>query len=785
MATGAKTLKLIQYQQTQNLLEGINKEAGFEKGLNEPSNSFALRDLRHLAGQRDRSLMRSHLETLIEVLGEHEKQTGIPDSLKSEYSRLLNRINLDPEKVSLSEFENAIKKFSSNSAYTVALQDEINNKNLDLEINPEELAEPSSSSGIVDSSEPGQKSEEDLTPGQQSGGQEESSGNQTARQAPRKEPQRVQQRQKKSAEEKSIDRHNRKMERRKPENIAERKKARKARRQQRRAQNKFNNSRLGRGLSQANNALNAPNRLSDRLGERFKNSRLGKNLARVNSLFGAPGRFLNRFSSNLGNRFANRFLNNRLGRGLGRIGRGLNKLDQLLNPVEHFMDRMMGKLASRLGRLALEGAKLAARLAMQAARVLANMAARVLGNLAQQAAGGVARGALGTAGRGIAAGLAAIGMTGFLIIIVAIIIAIGIFFLYDSYSECGQPGTVEMVKSAKKEKVGSDENIDYQINVTYKIKCQSSYAKATIRDRIPNNTSYVSGSAKASIVQLGGLISAQTAEGILDGNTLVWQLANLVPNELNTITFSVTPTQDDVWIANQATINYQTYASGALGGGFSGVTGLVPNTPPAPDWDNTKAEIIAAFNKHPELFDIYKQASAQSGVPWQILAGLHFVETGGGPGPDSSLVSGRKIGQAEPDISPAKCAAGVAGPGIPIPIGGGCGFSNQLDSMIYAGNHLAEKIGKVPSTFAETVTALSRYNGGGNANCGEGLPYQPCPPEFIGQDDPYAMADFDAAHSSDTMYLIFCGDGMRCSPPRIFGRPGAMGVVRALDEEKL
>lgn len=640
------------------------------------------------------------------------------------------------------------------------------------------------------------KEEQEDQTEQQQGGKEESSNNQPARQTPRREPQRVQPREKKSATEKSIDRHNRKLEKRKPENKEARKKARKARRQQRRAREKFNNSRLGRGLgrigrelTKAKNILNAPNRLLNRLGERFSNSKLGKNLAKINSFLGAPGRFLNKLLNNLGNRFATRFLNNRFGRALGKVGRGLNALDKFLNPIDHFVDKMVGKLASKLGRLAWQGAKIAARLAIQAARALANLAIRALSNLASQAAGGVARAAVGAAGRGVVGLLGGIGVAGIVWIAIAALVIFTIWSLYDSNSECGQPGTVEAKKSTTKESYSEKENIQYKIVIRYLVKCKSAYADIEIKDNIPSGTKFIQGSTKPGIFEENFYLLPP--EGKMDGNSLIWRLNKIQPNIPIVVVFSVTPTDNNIWISNQATVGYKTYATGifGIGGGATGVytdaTGLLPNplTPTPANWSEVRALVTGAFNKHPELIDRYKQASEQTGIPWQLLAGIHFVEKANGPGPDTSLVSGRIIGQVEPDISPAKCASGQSGPGIPIPIGGGCGFSSQTDSMIYAAKHLAEKIGKTPSTFQEAVTALSRYNGTGNRNCDRGLPYEPCPPRFDGDDDPYAMADFDETHSNTKMYVIYCFDGLRCNPPKIFGRPGVMGVVRALIEE--
>lgn len=385
-----------------------------------------------------------------------------------------------------------------------------------------------------------------------------------------------------------------------------------------------------------------------------------------------------------------------------------------------------------------------------------------------------------------------------------VFVVIGITFLLgwlysSSFNDinCDKPGQMEVKKVLENLHSGDNDikngdQIDYQIQVTYIWLCDKiNLPSVTITDTVPPSVEYVDGSAKSESPAYG-----PGPDGVYNeaSRTVTWNLTNISSNDPYGVSFSVRPFQQsdgswsvqDIWLQNAATVTYRAPTSRSSGG-FSDITGLLPNplTQTVANWTDIKSQIIAAFNKHPELIETYKQASAETGLPWQVLAGLHFVETGSGPGPDSSLVSGRKIGQAEPDVSPVKCASGVSGPGIPVPLGGGCGFSNQLDSAIYAANHLAEKIGKLPSTFPEVVEAMSKYNGGGNANCGEGLDYGPCPPQFFGEDDPYAMADFDDAHSHDKMYIIFCADFARCNPPRKFGRPGAIGVVRALIEEGL
>ena len=177
---------------------------------------------------------------------------------------------------------------------------------------------------------------------------------------------------------------------------------------------------------------------------------------------------------------------------------------------------------------------------------------------------------------------------------------------------------------------------------------------------------------------------------------------------------------------------------------------------------------------------IYESASSHTGMPWEILAAIHYIE--GGCGANKSLASGRIIGTNEPDIMRGGGCEKNAGPGLPTPLPGnkGCGFLTLLDSAIFAADHLRGKIGKIPSNFQELVMALSWYNGGGNSNCGK-TPYANCPKLFNGEDDPYALSMFDEKHAA--MYLVYCADLTRCNPPRLFTRPGVVTVIRLLTNQ--
>ena len=177
---------------------------------------------------------------------------------------------------------------------------------------------------------------------------------------------------------------------------------------------------------------------------------------------------------------------------------------------------------------------------------------------------------------------------------------------------------------------------------------------------------------------------------------------------------------------------------------------------------------------------VYDAASAQTGVAWEVLAAIHYNE--GGCGQNKSLVSGRTIGENEPDIMRAGgCTSKISGPGVPFPLpSGGCGFSTLLDSALYAANHIKGKIGKSPSNFQELAKAFSKYSGGGNSNCGK-TPYSSCPRLFEGEDDAYVMNMFDAKHES--MYLVYCADLTRCNPINLHGRPGVATIIRLITNQ--
>jgi len=315
-------------------------------------------------------------------------------------------------------------------------------------------------------------------------------------------------------------------------------------------------------------------------------------------------------------------------------------------------------------------------------------------------------------------------------------------------------------------------NIVYVITVTY---LGPGTADIEVSDEIDPQTEFISSNHPPSEIS---------------GQSIKWTLPGLTPNKPEVINLTVNPTGRDFYAVNQASANVtNTYGGGSTGGtsGYSG-TGLLPATlpPPPSNWEAIKREALQSVNKFPSNIDVYKEASAITGVPWELLAGIHYVE--GNSNSNQSLVSGRPLNTYEPDIPVKLCNKISPGPADPIRIGAGCGFDTLIRSAVYGGELLKEKIGKVPETFQEAVTALSKYNGGGNRNCyltgdvrNPRTIYQHCPREFEGEDDIYPMSQFDQKHS--IMYKVYCGDGTPCATPELYKRLGIMTIVRALLEK--
>lgn len=203
-----------------------------------------------------------------------------------------------------------------------------------------------------------------------------------------------------------------------------------------------------------------------------------------------------------------------------------------------------------------------------------------------------------------------------------------------------------------------------------------------------------------------------------------------------------------------------------------------------------------------EVVSAYVAAEKETGVPCEVIAGIHFREANNSP--DQSVLTGTKLGEPEPHH-------------------GNRIFHTLEETAIEAAWHLLSKVPEHGNKITDMKTlakALSRYNGGGNANCKPqyscdyaktspaaycpaafedccdlacreicaqdyhqtiydivypfSIPPLLCPSRFEGDDDPYVTAWYDSNHLD--MYLIYCWDYTQCTPLQ-FATPGTMPVA--------
>jgi|GEM_PF-1048832 len=172
------------------------------------------------------------------------------------------------------------------------------------------------------------------------------------------------------------------------------------------------------------------------------------------------------------------------------------------------------------------------------------------------------------------------------------------------------------------------------------------------------------------------------------------------------------------------------------------------------------SEMFVGGKLNPELEEVYARASKETGVPCEVLAGLHFEEgsayfTDYGSPEKVSVTSGNPL---EPGQS-------------------------LLDTALIAGSALLRHPFSNTSTL---IKSISNFNGGGNSNCQFGypypIPYGGCPRSFQGDDDPYATNQLDPRHTN--MWLLFHSDNTAGEPtPYGADRPGAFAVALTVYNE--
>ena len=167
------------------------------------------------------------------------------------------------------------------------------------------------------------------------------------------------------------------------------------------------------------------------------------------------------------------------------------------------------------------------------------------------------------------------------------------------------------------------------------------------------------------------------------------------------------------------------------GEAFQNIKNL-PNAGQIPQFakDVFTADIAARIT--PELIEAYEYAEQETGIPCEVVAGIHWTE--GGLNANQSVFDGGNLR----------------------------GGSLKEDAKL-AMDHLVDKFGgnfdKNNIEYEALVEAIGNYNGLGNQNCGKDtrwLSGGKCPSIFFSEDHPHPLAYIDERHSD--MDLIFCLD---------------------------
>jgi len=158
-------------------------------------------------------------------------------------------------------------------------------------------------------------------------------------------------------------------------------------------------------------------------------------------------------------------------------------------------------------------------------------------------------------------------------------------------------------------------------------------------------------------------------------------------------------------------------------------------------------EIMPALENNPILMEAYAAAEEESGIPCEILAGIHYMEAS--MDPNKSLLDGSDDLRGGDIIEDARQAARH--------------LRGHMDGTNYGR-------GRLPETFDGYRNGLTYYNGLGNLNCGNYpddcrggalLPTNWRENNKCGGDifdsSIYALNDWDETHND--LQIIFCKDG--------------------------
>ncbi len=569
MAAEDKIIKLQQYQRTQQLIHDLNFEkatslplaAGAEgSSVSSPiqhSQSWIVNRTKDSLSRGDMSMVRAHLKVMSDV-----------DPANPYYSNLLDRID-HGDRIGLDEFIKAAERFSSNDYYLVKLQDEINNQN----INASQPSEPVQTIEEPTSDVPRNTSSESPEPENNSTNQDHSSthGPPHLGATPHEET------------------HSPEVSHRQPIFTQQ-------------TQNKLTSANRSMqqtklGLSQSTPTVDEPlQRISTRLNSanrslnRSTPTTLGRAKARRSALISSQTRRKVAAGAMLGSGGGGAASSGLLGNLLGARS-GLQLLKSALSRFGfNGAASWIGKLLPE--KLIAQGLRGLWNLGSSFGRAAFDGLVKNAFNLAPRGLSAFGGGGAGSFLTGAGATAAAVVSTAAFWWVAAILVLGTILFwsVYDVNTECGQPGKVELIKTANKEAFEPGEEIQYTISLNYNIKCNSAYLdKVIVRDTLSPDLSYTPNSAKSTktmevidptqiqdstsinepgSVELPPQIDPNfpAADNItLDGNTIVWQLGKVTSNYPVTMTFSATPNQSNIWIPNQATAGYRIVSVGSNG----------------------------------------------------------------------------------------------------------------------------------------------------------------------------------------------------------------------------
>jgi len=253
-------------------------------------------------------------------------------------------------------------------------------------------------------------------------------------------------------------------------------------------------------------------------------------------------------------------------------------------------------------------------------------------------------------------------------------------------------------------------------------------------------------------------------------------------------------------------------------GGIPTSPGLIPTSIPVaiPAQCQTKLNsAMANMTTHQNNINfIYIPTEMATGVSWEIVATLHYLETGGSLDPNYSVLTGARIGTIETVIDTGICAPGSTNPlsqyTIRITAGAntGCGFDNVIKSALYAATLFKDKYSmartlnsrngfdiSTDEDFKLLVGALASYNGFTQGECeiststllysgnrwDSVIPNRnQCKPKYAGEDHVYGLYCLTDYYTNMYFHYHFGGSVI---PYDAQGRVGGIAFIHALQEK--